>query len=43
MVTVNLENDCIGRYVERLLQAGMGQKPAGALTAEEATTSRILP
>ena len=32
--TVNLENDCIGRYVERLLQAGMGQKPAGALTAE---------
>ena len=32
--TVNLENDCIGRYVDRLLQAGMGQKPAGALTAE---------
>ena len=32
--TVNLENDCIGRYEERLLQAGMGQKPAGALTAE---------
>lgn len=32
--TVNLENDCIGRYVERLLQAGMGQKPTGALTAE---------
>ena len=32
--TVNLENDCIGRYVERLLQAGMGQKPAGALTAD---------
>ena len=32
--TVNLENDCIGRYVERLLHAGMGQKPAGALTAE---------
>ena len=32
--TVNLENDIIGKYVERLLQPESPEKPAGGLTRE---------